>query len=63
MADMGKKISMAAAADELGISLRGIRRLISSGELRAIRIGRQSIRIDVDDIAAVGKPVVPNGKP
>lgn len=58
---MGKKITMNAAADELGISLRGVRRLISSGELKAYRVGRQSVRVDVDDIQTALKPIVPDG--
>jgi excisionase family DNA binding protein len=37
-----------AAADELGISKTGIRRLITSGGLKAYRIGRQGVRIDID---------------
>lgn len=56
---MGKKISIDDTADELGISRRGVRRLISSGELKAYRVGVASIRVDVDDIAAVLKPVAP----
>jgi excisionase family DNA binding protein len=56
---MGKKVSLRKTGDELGISQRGVRRLISSGELRAYRVGRAAIRIDVDDIAAVLKPIIP----
>jgi excisionase family DNA binding protein len=56
---VGQKISPNAAAEELGISLRQVRRLISSGELRAYRVGKCSIiRIDTDDLAALLKPVV-----
>jgi excisionase family DNA binding protein len=54
----GKKISLRATGDELGISLRGVRRLISSGELRAYKVGKGAVRIDVDDIAAVLKPII-----
>jgi excisionase family DNA binding protein len=56
---MGKKVSLRATGDELGISLRGVRRLISSGELPAYRVGRAAVRIDIDDIAAVLKPILP----
>ena len=59
---MGRKISLETAADELGVSKRTVRRLISGGELRAYRVGKQSVRIDVNDIAAVLKPIVPDGK-
>jgi excisionase family DNA binding protein len=58
---MGKKISMDAAAKELGISKTGVRRLISRGELRAFRVGRATIRVDTDDIAKVYRLVVPSG--
>lgn len=57
---MGKKVTLDATAEDLGISVRGVRRLISSGELRAYRVGKHSVRIDVDDIAAVLKPILPD---
>jgi excisionase family DNA binding protein len=60
---MGKKLSLRATANELGISVTGVRRLISTGELPAYRVGRAAVRaavrIDVDDIAAVLKPIIP----
>jgi excisionase family DNA binding protein len=61
---MGQRISLDAAADELGISKRSLRRLISKGELPAYRIGSlpQVVRVDRDELAAVLQPVVPNGK-
>jgi excisionase family DNA binding protein len=57
---VGKKLTLDAAADELGISKRGVRRLISTGELRAFKVGLKLIRIDADDIAAVLKPIIPS---
>jgi excisionase family DNA binding protein len=60
---MGQKITLAETAERLGVSKDSVRRLISSGELRAYRIGnQQSVRVDTDDLAAVLKPIVPNGK-
>ncbi|ORA21350.1 excisionase family DNA-binding protein [Mycobacterium aquaticum] len=60
---MGKKLSLDQAAEELGASKRTVRRMISSGKLRAYRVGDSSlVRIDRDDLAAVLQPVVPNGK-
>jgi excisionase family DNA binding protein len=50
------------AAEKLGISRRSVRRLISSGELRAYRVGERSVRVDFNDLDAVLKPVVPDGK-
>jgi excisionase family DNA binding protein len=59
---MGKKISLKAASDELGVSKSSLRRMITTGELPAVRIGkgRSIIRIDVDDLAKVVNPVVPS---
>jgi excisionase family DNA binding protein len=57
---MGKKLTLDAAASELGISKTGVRRLISSGELRAYKVGRKLVRIDADDIAKVLRPIVPS---
>lgn len=60
---MGQKLTVDEAAEALRISLRGVRRLISSGELRAYRVGSTvSVRVDTDDIAALLNPVVPDGK-
>jgi excisionase family DNA binding protein len=59
-----KKLTLNEAADELGVSKRTLRRLISSGQLPAVRIGIGTaiVRIDPDDLANVIHPVVPNGK-
>ncbi|WP_082942950.1 helix-turn-helix domain-containing protein [Mycobacterium sp. 852002-40037_SCH5390672] len=55
-------VSLYDAADELGCSIRHLRRLISAGELRAYRIGtHRMIRIDRADLDKVIQPVVPNG--
>ncbi len=60
---MGQKISLDAAAIELGASKRTVRRMITSGKLRAYRIGDSSlVRIDRDDLNKVLTPVIPNGK-
>ncbi|CQD10668.1 phiRv2 prophage protein [Mycobacterium europaeum] len=61
---MGQKLTIDAAADELGISRRSLRRLITSGQLRAYRIGTGNhlVRIDRDDLSTLLNPVVPNGK-
>ncbi|WP_082147543.1 helix-turn-helix domain-containing protein [Mycobacterium nebraskense] len=62
---MGQKVTLDAAAKELSISLRGVRRLISGGDLRAYKVGRQCVRIDRDDIERMlaSNVVVPDGKP
>jgi excisionase family DNA binding protein len=60
---MPTKITIDQAADELGISRRSLRRLITSGQLRAYKIGKSRlVRIDREDLANVIHPVVPNGK-
>jgi excisionase family DNA binding protein len=60
---MGRKmISMDAAAEQLGVSVRTVRRLISHGKLRAYRIGTDIVRIDSDDLDGVLTPVVPTGR-
>ncbi|WP_082959696.1 helix-turn-helix domain-containing protein [Mycobacterium sp. E2462] len=60
---MGCKITLDAAADELGVSKRTVRRLISTGELRAYLIGKgRLVRVDRDDLASVIHEVVPSGK-
>ena len=60
---MGQLISLDAVAEEIGISKRSVRRLVSTGELRAFKIGERTVRVDTDDIAAVLRPIIPNGKP
>ena len=61
---MGNKIPIEQAAKQLGISKRSLRRMISSGDLPAYRIGNlpQCVRIDADDLETVCKPIVPSGK-
>lgn len=56
-------ISPEAAAEYLGISTRTVRRLISSGELRAYRVrgGDRLVRVDLNDLDAVLDPI-PNGR-
>lgn len=59
---MGQKLTLDQVADELQMSKRAVRRLVSRGELKAYRIGRNVIRVDSDDLPAVLKLVTPNGK-
>jgi excisionase family DNA binding protein len=58
---MGKKLRLDQVADELQMSKRAVRRLVSQGLLRAYRIGQNVIRVDSDDITSVLKPVTPSG--
>lgn len=60
---MGKKLTLDQAADELGTSLRTVRRLVSSGQLPAVKVGNSRlVRVDRDDLDKLLKPVTPNGK-
>ena len=60
---MPKMLTIDDAAEELGVSKRTLRRLISSGSLPAYRVGSQAIRIKPADLEKALKPVIPNGKP
>ena len=46
----GAFISLAVAADILGISVHTLRRRIAAGELPAFRTGRRIIRVRVSDL-------------
>jgi len=46
----GAFISLAAAADILGISVHTLRRRIAAGELPAFRTGRRIIRVRLTDL-------------
>ena len=50
-------LTIPQAGDYLGSSESTIRRMIASGELRAYRFGERNVRIDVEDIHAILKPV------
>ena len=43
-----KLVSINDAADALAVSTRTVRRYIAEGQLDAVRLGRQTIRIKVD---------------
>jgi excisionase family DNA binding protein len=59
-----KYYSLDEAAELVGTSTRSLRRLISNGQLKAVRIGTDTrlIRIDRDELDKVIHPVTPNGK-
>jgi excisionase family DNA binding protein len=61
--DMGKKISMDAAADQLGVCKRTIERFIEIGELPAYKIGTKLVRVDTDDVAGMLKPITSGTSP
>ncbi len=43
-------VSLADAADALGVSARTIRRYIADGQLEAVRLGRKTLRIKVHSL-------------
>lgn len=49
----GAFISLAQAADILGISVHTLRRRIAAGELPAFRTGRRIIRVRVADLERI----------
>jgi excisionase family DNA binding protein len=51
-------LTLLAAAEELDISITGIRRLISNGELKAYRVGKGAVRIKPEDLEKVLKPII-----
>lgn len=53
-------LTPAQVSDMLGISLRQIRRHISSGELPASKVGSSHlVRIRIEDVERLMRPVVP----
>lgn len=60
---MGKKISLDEAADQLGVSKRTIRRLVSFGVIKAYQLPHtRVIRLDLDDVLKALRPTVLNDK-
>ena len=52
-----KMISIEQAAEMYGVGRQTIRRLISDGEVPAVRVGKRVIRLDVNDLERAFKPV------
>lgn len=50
-------VSMAEAAEMLGVHKNTIRGLIARGDLPAVRLGPQIIRIDVAELEKLGTPI------
>lgn len=54
---MSDLISISDAAAHLGVSTKTVRRRISDGTLKAVRIGPRLIRIDAASLAVAGRPL------
>ena len=46
----GELLTLKQAAEELGVSARTVRRWVSFGRLRAVRLSRKSLRIHARDL-------------
>jgi excisionase family DNA binding protein len=55
-------LSIDEASDELGVSRRTLRRLISSGKLPAYKVSRNLVRIKTEDLEQVLSPITRNHK-
>jgi len=49
--------SIPGAADYLGVCTKTIRRMISRGEIRAFRVGPKILRVDLNEIDAMLRPI------
>lgn len=54
---MTRYLSIAEAADALGVTPRTVRRYIAAGTLEARRIGGSTIRIPEHALATIGRPL------
>ena len=50
-------ITVAETAQRLGLSVPTVRRMIARGEIPARRFGKRTLRVPVEALAAVGRPV------
>lgn len=50
-------LTIAECATYLGVSVQTVRRMIQRGDLPAVRLSAQVIRIRASDLDAVGEPV------
>jgi excisionase family DNA binding protein len=55
-------LSVAQAADELGVTERFIRKLITNGDLQAVKVGTRLIRIRRTDLEDLLRPVLDEGR-
>lgn len=50
-------VSISIAAVELGVCDKTIRRLISRGQLTGYRIGTRALRVDLNEVDGLAKPI------
>jgi excisionase family DNA binding protein len=54
---VSRYISIGEAADQLGVDPLTIRRWIAHGKITAYRVGPKLIRLDLDEINKLAKPI------
>jgi hypothetical protein len=54
---MGQKVPLSVAAESIGFNPKTLRRYIAAGRLKAYRVGAKAIRVDLDDVAELLKPI------
>jgi excisionase family DNA binding protein len=52
-----KNITLQEAAEHYGVSVKTIRRYIAEGRLRAYKLGSRTIRVSLDDVEALARPI------
>jgi len=55
--------SIGQAAEYAGVSTKTIRRRISDGSLTGYRMGQRLIRVDLDELDRMLKPIPTQGRP
>lgn len=50
-------VSIAVAADEYGVSTKTLRRYIAAGRLTGYRMGPRLIRVDLNELDALMRPI------
>lgn len=50
-------VSMSVAAEHLGVSQKTLRRMISQGRITAYRFGPRLVRVDANELDAIGTKI------
>lgn len=54
--------SITLGAEYIGVSEKTIRRMIAAGDITGYRIGKRLIRVDLDELDALLKPIPAGGE-
>jgi excisionase family DNA binding protein len=57
MDQLEKLVTLAQAAEALGVTTKTLRTYIAEGRLPAVRIGNQLIRVRASDVASLARPI------